>query len=115
MSTAGSASDSKPASSGGPVECAIRTKLIDLLKPSQLDITNDSWQHRHHAPMRAEGGGNGETHFSINVVSEQFLGKNTMQRHRMIYSALADELAAGLHALSLKTKTPMEVQGNKQA
>ncbi|KAH9858693.1 bola-like protein [Lenzites betulinus] len=111
----GPVSDSKPTSEGGPVESAIRAKLTELFKPSQLDITNDSWQHRHHAAMRAQGGDNGETHFSISVVSEEFLGKNTMQRHRMIYSALSDELAAGLHALSLKTKTPVEAQGNKQA
>lgn len=35
-----------------------------------------------------------------------------MQRHRMIYSALANEMAEGLHALSLKTKTPAEVSKN---
>lgn len=39
-------------------------QLVELLRPSQLDITNDSWQHRHHAPMRAAGGGNGETRTS---------------------------------------------------
>lgn len=33
-----------------------------------------------------------------------------MQRHRLIYSMLSDELSQGLHALSLKTKTPEEVQ-----
>ncbi|KAH9931113.1 bola-like protein [Epithele typhae] len=98
------------AAPAGPVEDAIRAKLTELLKPSQLDITNDSWQHRHHAPMRAASGGNGETHFSVHVVSDAFQGKNTMQRHRMIYGALADEFAAGLHALSLKTKTALEVQ-----
>ncbi|KAL7281672.1 hypothetical protein ACG7TL_004989 [Trametes sanguinea] len=114
MSTASSPSDPTSGSSGGQVETAIRAKLTELLKPSQLEITNDSWRHRHHAPMRASGGGNGETHFTINVVSEEFQGKNTMQRHRMIYSALSDELAAGLHALSLKTKTPAEIQQTKQ-
>ena len=36
-------------------------QLVDLLSPSQLEITNDSWKHRHHAPMRTVGGGNGET------------------------------------------------------
>lgn len=76
------------------------------------------------------------TDFSVHVVSDQFQGKviwiivvsfavtddlsllrmttpqyqNTMQRHRMIYAALSEELATGLHALSLKTKTPAEVQ-----
>ncbi|RDX55145.1 bola-like protein [Lentinus brumalis] len=108
MSTA--AKDPRESSPVGPIEQSIRAKLTELLRPSQLEITNDSWQHRHHAPMRAAGGGNGETHFSVNVVSEQFQGKNTMQRHRMIYAALSDEFAAGLHALSLKTKAPTEVQ-----
>ncbi|EPS97714.1 hypothetical protein FOMPIDRAFT_1024905 [Fomitopsis schrenkii] len=94
----------------GPVTRSIRDKLSSGLQPSELTITNDSWQHRHHAPMRAQGGGSGETHFSIQVVSEQFRGKTTMQRHRLIYSMLSDELSQGLHALSLKTKTPEEVQ-----
>ncbi|EGO25396.1 hypothetical protein SERLADRAFT_387248 [Serpula lacrymans var. lacrymans S7.9] len=98
------------AASPGPVEKTIREKLTSLLQPSQLTVTNDSWQHRHHAPMVAQGGGNGESHFSVEVISEAFKGKSTMQRHRMIYSALSDELAQGLHALSLRTKTLEEIQ-----
>lgn len=39
----------------------IDDQLTSLLQPSALIITNDSWQHRHHAPMRASGGGSGET------------------------------------------------------
>lgn len=35
-----------------------------------------------------------------------------MQRHRMIYSALSEELSQGLHALSLKTKTPEELRNS---
>lgn len=31
-----------------------------------------------------------------------------MQRHRMIYAALKEELDQGLHALVLKTYTPKE-------
>lgn len=49
----------------------------------------------------------------VAFVLAQFL-QNTMQRHRMIYAALSDEFAAGLHALSLKTKTPAEVQPTAQ-
>ncbi|TBU33789.1 bola-like protein [Dichomitus squalens] len=113
MSTA--AADPRDRSPAGPIEQAIRVKLSEILHPERLDITNDSWQHRHHAPMRTAGGGNGETHFTVHVVSEQFHGKSTMQRHRMIYAALADEFATGLHALSLKTKTPSELQSAEQA
>jgi stress-induced morphogen len=64
--------------------------------------------------------------FSVQVVSEAFVGKvrpldysacvscptfsekTTMHRHRMIYTALSEELKNGLHALSLNTKTQAE-------
>jgi len=59
--------------------------------------------------MRESGGGNGETHFSVEVISDVFEGQKTMQRHRMIYKALAQEFEAGLHALSLNTKTSKEI------
>ncbi|KAH7929886.1 bola-like protein [Leucogyrophana mollusca] len=98
------------ADSAGPVETSIREKLMASLQPSKLTITNDSHLHRHHAAMRAQGGGNGETHFSVQVISDAFKGKNTVQRHRMVYAALSDELSQGLHALSLSTRTSDEVQ-----
>ncbi|KAI6026169.1 hypothetical protein PISMIDRAFT_675300 [Pisolithus microcarpus 441] len=93
----------------GPVETTIRDKLTTLLQPLQLTITNESHLHRHHAAMRAQGGGNGETHFNVSIISAVFNGKSTIERHRMIYAALSDELAQGLHAISLRTKTPEEV------
>lgn len=34
--------------------------------------------------------------------------QSSIQRHRMINAALSDDFAQGLHALSLKTKTPAE-------
>ena len=41
--------------------------------------------------------------------------QSTMQRHRMIYAALSEELAASVHALSLHTKAPEEVEVVSQA
>jgi BolA protein len=93
----------------GPVESSIRQKLTELLKPAVLEIQNDSAEHRGHASMRAIGGGNGETHFTVSIVSDEFVGKPTIKRHRIIYEALAQEFAEGLHALSLITKTPAEI------
>lgn len=46
----------------------------------------------------------------VQVVSDAFLGKLPVARHRLVYDALKEELAAGLHALALKTKTPAEVE-----
>ncbi|KAF8895681.1 bola-like protein [Gymnopilus junonius] len=102
-----SLSDMNATSAPGPVENSIRKKLTSLLHPTSLSITNDSWQHRHHTAMR-EQGSNGETHFTVHVVSNAFENKSSMQRHRIIYSALSEEFSQGLHALSLKTKTESE-------
>ncbi|KIJ49623.1 hypothetical protein M422DRAFT_27987 [Sphaerobolus stellatus SS14] len=92
----------------GPVETAIREKLAALLNPTNIVVRNDSWKHSHHEAMRNQED-KAETHFQVDVVSEAFKGKTTMQRHRMIYGALSEELSKGLHALSLKTKTPEEI------
>jgi BolA protein len=64
--------------------------------------------------------------FAVQVISDTFKGKvrvlsnigcicfipsqNTVQRHRLIYSALSEEFSQGLHALSLNTKTLEEAQ-----
>lgn len=110
----GSMSDATPSNGAiGPIETAMRQKLTDQLKPTALNITNDSHLHRHHSAMQAIGGGSGETHFSVHLVSDQFIGKPTIARHRLVYEILDQELVqnrAGIHALSLKTMTPEEYQ-----
>ncbi|GAA5836965.1 hypothetical protein JCM11251_004460 [Rhodosporidiobolus azoricus] len=98
------------ASEAGPVEMAIRDKLTAALSPSSLIISNDSHLHRHHAPMRAVGGGNGESHFTVQVVSDKFEGLRMIQRHRLVNETLKGEFEAGLHALSIKAKSPKEVE-----
>lgn len=51
----------------------------------------------------------GQGAFSLRrVASSSFILQSMMQRHRMIYGALSEEMQQGLHALSLKTKTPEE-------
>ena len=45
-------------------------------------------------------------HWEAVVVSAAFEGKTLIQRHRMVYDALAEEMKGPIHALSLKTYTP---------
>ncbi|KAI9312843.1 bola-like protein-domain-containing protein [Dichotomocladium elegans] len=92
----------------GPVETSIESKLTEALNPSTLHIVNESHMHSHHAAM--EGNTNRETHFRITLVSEEFVGKSLMQRHRMIYKLLQDEIDQGVHALALRTKTQTEIE-----
>lgn len=49
-------------------------------------------------------------HFEARIVDPAFAGKNTVQRHRMVYAALGDRMGGEIHALSMKTMTPDEWQ-----
>ncbi len=82
----------------------IRTKLTAALAPANLTIIDESDRHAGHAGSRPEG----ETHFQVIVVASAFEGKSRLERQRMIYGVLADELADRVHALTLKTLTPDE-------
>jgi stress-induced morphogen len=44
----------------------------------------------------------------VEVVSKEFEGKRLVQRHQLMYKLLDEELKAGVHALSMDTKTPNE-------
>ncbi len=83
---------------------SIERKLREALSPSRLEITDDSSLHAGHPGAKAAG----ESHFSLLIVSGAFEGKSRVERQRMVYAALAGELAAGLHALAMKTLTPSE-------
>ncbi|CAO1626138.1 unnamed protein product [Jaminaea pallidilutea] len=90
------------------IEESMRAKLNQEFKPQDMKIRNDSAKHAHHAAMVAQGGGSGETHFYIEITSSAFEGKTQIARHRAINALLADEFGSGLHALSLRTRTPAE-------
>lgn len=59
------------------------------------------------AEVIVEGDGR---HFQALIISEAFEGKNTLQRHRLVYKALGDRMKADVHALSMQTYTPEEYQ-----
>lgn len=79
-------------------------KLRRALAPSRLEVIDESHRHAGHAGARPGGG----THFRVEVVSRLFEGKSRIERQRMVYAALADEMKDRLHALSLRTLTPAE-------
>jgi acid stress-induced BolA-like protein IbaG/YrbA len=52
-------------------------------------------------------------HFEALIVSAAFEGKSRVQRHQLVYSALGDRMRQEIHALSMRTLTPLEWQGLK--
>ncbi len=57
--------------------------------------------------------GDDGVHFEALVVSPSFGGKLPLARHRMVYAALGERMGGEIHALSLKTLTPAEAQGQR--
>eukprot|EP00195_Chlamydomonas_chlamydogama_P016228 CAMPEP_0202895682 /NCGR_PEP_ID=MMETSP1392-20130828/4835_1 /ASSEMBLY_ACC=CAM_ASM_000868 /TAXON_ID=225041 /ORGANISM="Chlamydomonas chlamydogama, Strain SAG 11-48b" /LENGTH=317 /DNA_ID=CAMNT_0049580789 /DNA_START=51 /DNA_END=1004 /DNA_ORIENTATION=- len=111
-SSGASTSAAASSSSKAPVQEGMRRKLTEALKPQKLVIVDQSASHAGHAGMMTASGRaskSGETHFKVEVVSEQFEGMPLVKRQRLVYSLLQDEFGMGLHALSLDTKTPAEV------
>jgi acid stress-induced BolA-like protein IbaG/YrbA len=57
-----------------------------------------------HVEVTGEGCG-----FQAVVVSDKFVGKNTLARHRLVYATLGEDMGNAIHALSIKALTPEEV------
>jgi stress-induced morphogen len=51
-------------------------------------------------------------HWEATIVSQAFAGKSLLERHRMVFAALAEEMKGPIHALSLKTFTPDQAPGS---
>jgi stress-induced morphogen len=45
-------------------------------------------------------------HWEATIVSAAFDGKSLIERHRMVFAALTEEMKGPIHALTLKTLTP---------
>lgn len=98
--------ESSSAQKGVTIYQSINTKL-QMLKPLELVIEDESYKHAGHAGVK--GMGSSETHFNIKVVAACFEGLSLVQRHRMIYTLLGPEMNQSIHALSIIAKTPSEI------
>lgn len=82
------------------LENFINQQLKQVFLPTHCEVINES-----HGHSVAPGS---ETHFKVVVVADGFAGRNQVQRHRMVYGALSEALAQGVHALAIHTYTPDE-------
>jgi BolA protein len=89
----------------GPVARAIADRLTAALRPTSLEVINDSGSHRGHLG----DDGTGESHFTVVVESPAFAGLNRVARQRLVNQALADLLHERIHALAIKARAPGEI------
>lgn len=79
-------------------EQLIRERIDSALKPESFELIDDSHLHVGHG---ATGG-----HYTVRIVSEHFIGKNLIQRHRLVYEAVGDLMESEIHALSIEANVP---------
>ena len=47
-----------------------------------------------------------ESKYTVSIISDEFIGKSTIQRHKMIYALLDNYIKTGeIHALTIKAMT----------
>lgn len=85
------------------VQNKIEKLLKDNLNVSNLLIRNDSYKHN--VPP------NSESHFNVQIVSDDFEDLSQIQRHKIVYKAVGALLAV-IHAFSITAMTTSEFKEN---
>ncbi|MEM7685366.1 MAG: BolA family protein [Pseudomonadota bacterium] len=84
------------------MKAQIESKLTEAFKPVELEVIDESEQHRGHGGWR-EGG---ETHFRVRMAAAAFAGQSRVARQRAVNACLAEELATTVHALAMELSPP---------
>ena len=79
----------------------IQEHLETELSPDSLKIVDESHLHVGHAGSR-----DGKGHFKVVITTAQFKGISLIERHRLVYAALASLMETDIHALSIETHIP---------
>ncbi len=83
-----------------PTARLIEERLRQALTPTWLEVIDESAEHAGHVGSNGTGFG---THFRVRIACAAFDGRSRVQRHRLVYDALQDFMAEGLHALAIET------------
>jgi len=84
------------------VVAQLRGALEQALAPTTLEILDDSAAHAGH-PGASAGG-----HYRVTLVAEAFRGRSRLERHRLVYAAVAPLFQGAVHALNIVARTPEE-------
>ena len=75
--------------------------LEQAFKSAQIAVEDDSDRHAGHAGARGGAG-----HFLVRIESEDFTGRSRLERHRLVYNALAEMLPREIHAINIEAVSP---------
>lgn len=86
------------------VQNKINKLLRDKFNISKLVINNESYKHN--VPPKSE------SHFNVQIVSNDFQNLSQIQRHKKVYKAV-ESLLAEIHAFSITAMTTSEFKENQ--
>ncbi len=81
------------------IEDQLLAAVVGPLAVSYHQLTNDS--HKHSGPAQ-------DSHFSLLLVSDQFVGLMPVKRHQLVYGLVGDLMNNPIHALALHCYTPQQ-------
>jgi BolA protein len=70
-------------------------RLQETLKPTELQIEDESHLHAGHASAGSAG------HYRVYIACPQFEGLSRVAQHRLVYDALAPWIPQEIHALAI--------------
>ncbi len=82
-----------------PLHEQMAARLRERLAPTRLEVIDESALHAGHAGANGTGAG---THFRVRIACPAFDGLSRLARHRLVYDALHDFFAAGVHAVAVE-------------
>ena len=86
----------------------IRAVLERAFSSARVSVHDDSARHAGHAGARAGAG-----HFAVRIESQDFAGRSRLERHRLVYQALAELLPREIHALNIEAVSPDDVRPSR--
>ncbi len=75
-------------------------RLQHKLQPSVLEVIDESAAHAGHTGSNGTPYG---SHFRVRIASPFFTDQTRVARHRLVYDALQDFIAQGVHAIAIET------------
>lgn len=78
--------------------------LQQALAPTQLEVLDESAAHAGHAGAGPDPFG---THFRVRIASPLFAGLPRVAQHRLVYDALRQMIAQGVHAIAIEVVSPV--------
>lgn len=74
--------------------------LQEKLQPTQLEVIDESAAHAGHTGSNGTPYG---SHFRVRIATPLFTDLSRVTRHRLVYDALQNFIAQGVHAIAIET------------